>query len=466
MTKVHLTRLVLETTSPMVISSGERETGFDNALARDANGLPYIPATAIAGVWRSLATQLDAAMAERWFGSLQQRSLLRLQPGFLHNSANKPVMGLQDPVALRAEPLFTRLLQPSPHHRDRVAINDRGVAKDTAKFEQIMLPAGLRFSTTIQWTLTDAADSAALLTQWDQLLQLWADRRMAFGASTRNGLGQIKLVGLQEQLFDLAQGPSAAKALQLAARAVPTTLSKTLAAASTALVADIPLQALDNWRCGSGSVLLGKAPKSGSVALISYSEPRVEWQQHQARWQTKSPVLCGSSIKGILAHRLAFHYRRHAGIFAEQMAEESHASWQKRPDALDTLLGLVGENHEDARAGLLYVDDSSIDVKAEDTVLRTHNAIDRFTGGVMQGALFTEELLYRPKFSVRLWLRKTDSLDATLKAALADTLRDLTEGLLPMGAGSGRGSSLVALDSSRELFIHPEFQTAQQEKIA
>ncbi len=466
MTKIHLTRLVFETTSPMVISSGERETGFDNALARDANGLPYIPATAIAGVWRSLATEQDAAMAVRWFGSLQQRSLLRLQPGFLHNSANQPVMGLHEPTALASDPLFSRLLTTSPHHRDRVAINDRGVAKDTAKFEQIMLPAGLRFSTSITWILTEESNSEAQLTEWEQLLQLWADRRMAFGASTRNGLGQIKLIGLHEQLFDLAAGPSAAKALQQATRAVPTTLSKTLAAASTALVADIPLQALDNWRCGSGSVLLGKPPKSGSVALISYSEPRVEWRQHQASWQPKSPVLCGSSIKGILAHRLAFHYRRHAGIFAEQMAEESHASWQKRPEALDMLLGLVGENHEEARAGLLYVDDSSIDVKTEDTVLRTHNAIDRFTGGVMQGALFTEELLYQPKFSVRLWLRNTENLDATLKAALADTLQDLTEGLLPMGAGSGRGISLVALDSSRELFIHPDFQTAQQEEIA
>lgn len=464
MSRIHVTRIVLETVSPMVINSGRRELAFDNELVRDANGLPYIPATAIAGVWRSLAADSDAALAEAWFGSLQQKSRLQLQPAVIHNARNQPMLGLIQPDTIANDVVLQRVHQAVPLQRDRVAINDRGVAKETAKFDQIMLPAGLRFSTTIKWQQSDAGQSEQATEEWQQLLRCWADRRMAFGASTRNGLGQIKLVGLQQQCFDLKQGPAAAKAMQQFAREVPTSLASDFTAQSSHLLADIPLQALDTWRCGAGSALLGKAPASGSVAIISYSEPALAWKNNQAHWLQHKPVLCGSSIKGILAHRIAFHYRRHAGIFAEQMAEAGHSAWEQRPDELADLLGCIADNDANSRAGLLYVDDSPI--AFEHTVLRTHNAIDRFTGGVMNGALYSEELLYQPRFRVRLWLAKQAVISPALKAALLDTLSDLQQGLLPLGAGSGRGSSLVQQDANQQAIVNPDLLTDVQQEVA
>ena len=86
------------------------------------------------------------------------------------------------------------------------------------------------------------------------------------------------------------------------------------------------------------------------------------------------------------------------------------------------------------------------------TTLRYHNAIDRFTGGVRKGALYSEELLYQPKFTVKIWLTRLPTQPSTDEEkvtwnnvinAFKDTVRDIELGLLPMGAGSGRGSSLV-----------------------
>jgi len=461
MSRVHLIRLVIETTSPMVISSGERETAFDNALARDANGLPYIPATAIAGVWRSLVTKSHPKLADLWFGTQRARSLLQINSANLHTANNQPVYGLVQPEQIAKDPVLSRLSQNVPHHRDRVAINDRGVAKDTAKFEQIMLPSGLRFSTTIKWHEQQDKNAEQRLQELQYLLLAWSDRRMAFGASTRNGLGQIKVVASAHKIFDLQQGPKAGQDMQAMARFVPAGVGIQLASAQGSLLADIPLQALDTWRCGAGSMLLGKAPATGSVGIISYSEPSLVWQNNQAHWQEHKPVLCGSSIKGILAHRLAFHYRRHAQIFAEQMADASHEEWQKRPDELGEVLGFIAEAHEDSRAGVLYVDDSPITFK--NTVLRTHNAIDRFTGGVIDGALYTEELLHQPSFRVRLWLAQDVQLSSALKAALIDTLNDLTEGLLPLGAGSGRGNSLVQLAPNQPVINNAHLLNTKQE---
>ena len=77
-TKRYLTRLVIETQSPMAINSGNRETAFDAQLARDNNGLPYIPATAIAGVWSHIADSLEINNYQSWFGSTELRSALTI----------------------------------------------------------------------------------------------------------------------------------------------------------------------------------------------------------------------------------------------------------------------------------------------------------------------------------------------------------------------------------------------------
>ena len=68
MTKMFLNRYIIETTSPMAINSGRRETGFDTQLARDANDLPYIPATSFTGVWRHLTQSLlGEKQVKQWF---------------------------------------------------------------------------------------------------------------------------------------------------------------------------------------------------------------------------------------------------------------------------------------------------------------------------------------------------------------------------------------------------------------
>ena len=67
------------------------------------------------------------------------------------------------------------------------------------------------------------------------------------------------------------------------------------------------------------------------------------------------------------------------------------------------------------------------------TVVRQHNSIDRFTGGVRKGALYNEELLYQPEFVVKVWLRSGTTLPESLKLALEDTFNDLKTGLAPYG---------------------------------
>lgn len=522
---IHIAKLVIETTSPMAIHSGQRETGFDGELARDASGLPTIPATAIAGVWSHIIESITCEkegeqLKERWFGNTNQSSSLTISNGRVHNSNNQPISALLTPEEITNDTLLTMLASPAPLHRERVSLNDRGVAKDTGKFDQVLLPTGTRFSITLRFDDRpreddkDSEENKGLSLEGEQgfkkLLEAWFDPRFAFGSSTRNGLGKIKIIAGSLSTIDLKNNIEASTKIKLALDSQPQSLDSIFKNNhQDHLLASLPLQALDNWRCGTGSERLvdsgkpasqkkadkikpiekakkekkenkhnkhkvvakavsvtarssstssisatstlsqtdfDKPDKIDNIHSLSYSEKVIEWNGIAAGSQSTlsepKAILCGSSIKGILAHRIAFHYRKHEKIWAESMADCTHEKWETRPKELKELLGLADvEDPKNNAAGKLWVDDCELEF--EHTVVRTHNQIDRFTGGVRKGALYTEELLYQPRFTLKLFLDPSAILSTSLSNALKDTLNDIKLGLLPIGSGSGRGNSLV-----------------------
>ncbi|PVZ80644.1 hypothetical protein C9426_32700 [Serratia sp. S1B] len=465
MTVIYTCCLLLEAQSPMAINSGGREIGFDTQLARDANGLPYLPATALAGVWRHLANQ---ELQQRWFGSLDEHSdasRLIISDGVIHDSHNCPVTGLRPLNELEQDPILSLLLQERPHHRERVRINDRGVASHEGKFDQILLPAGVRFSVNIHWRAEQREPE--LEAEWQELLACWQVRRFALGASTRNGLGQIKVIAHHSQYLDLVGNPAMGQRLSdfIQRKVRP---SQPLAMERAELpFATLPLKALGAWRCGRGETRLGseadsvvkgnggQTEQNDHIGSFTYSERRINWDGEHASISAPQPVLCGSAIKGILGHRLAYHYRRLTQNWAEEYEDiADNTQWEKRPEELWKLLGNVEPNSDSAVAGRLYVDDIPIAIKPEHTHIRRYNSIDRFTGGVRQGKLYSEELLYQPCFELRLWLAPDTYLSQELQQALEYTLDDLREGRLPLGAGSGRGASLVQQDWQGEWLVN------------
>ncbi|HAT7741027.1 TPA: hypothetical protein RQK93_003637 [Vibrio vulnificus] len=473
MSKVNVANLVIETVSPLAITSGLREAAFDTALVRDCNGLPMIPATSIAGVWSHLVEKyFGREIREYWFGRASEgnddycRSRFVISHGVLHDQHGQPVRGLVQPRVIDEDGVLKVCVQERPYHRERVAINDRGVAKPHAKFDQIVLPKGLRFSVQVRWEQDGA----------EPLLALWNLRQMAFGSSTRNGLGQVKLVLSDLECFDLSEGAHIGTRIQHYCRHAPVPENNFLAqevVGAEHLLAQLPLQALDNWRCGSGAELLGSHGRlEQQVSLITYSEPYWQWQNGQAVWQSAKAVLCGSSIKGILAHRISYHYRRHLQCWAEEISlEASPAQWEEKPAGLNHFFGYADEHdHEKSLAGIFIVDDSELEY--EHTALRYHNAIDRFTGGVRKGALYSEELLFKPRFTLRIWLAEPLSylqsvrqFDPVFKLALESTLEDLKQGLLPFGAGSGRGACLVEQSAHEDWITNLHWLVDQNKEV-
>jgi hypothetical protein len=89
------------------------------------------------------------------------------------------------------------------------------------------------------------------------------------------------------------------------------------------------------------------------------------------------------------------------------------------------------------QAGCVILDDVWLDDQAG--WIMPHNSIDRFTGGVRQGFLFSEELAEGGQASLHLAIVRGPKLGKETVEALRLALSDLVEGRLAIGAGGGKG---------------------------
>ena len=185
-------------------------------------------------------------------------------------------------------------------------------------------------------------------------------------------------------------------------------------------------------------------------------EARVIWSNGSGDVGEAEMYIPGSSVKGAISHRVAFHANRAARVFAdlqEESASPGDASGEGNPAVRD-LFGSIhrspraGKNGDDepeeesgGSAGKVYLDDVRIPAHFHGRLQRVmHNSSDRFTGGVRAGILFEERVLYRgDPLEVTLRVKDFDGLRSETLAALREALRDLSEGRLQLGAGGGRG---------------------------
>ncbi len=450
---LYIARVILEAESALSVSTGNPDGVFDSALVRDANGLPALPGTSVAGVLRHLWIDTwgggDESSAAPLFGFQHHKhgeaSNLTVSWGALLDSRGRPAEGLllgDEAKRLEQDELFKAVLDQAdtPVFRDRVRLTHRGVATDTGKFDRSVLPAGHRFALEIRlWA--PAGDDGE---EWRRLLSLFRHPAFRLGGDTRAGLGKMKLVSLHEGRFDLRNPEDIAKF-----RSLPSSLGETAGLRATTvtppqterfITATLALKATGLWRIGQGNENLSKGDKVPD--LLPKTEECIRWDKGKGQRQPRMLLLPASSLKGALAHRMAFHARRFAGQWnSGELSDE-------RPAAIDALLGAVKDSNEkeDAdkgSAGALFIDDAWLTTDAVTVTRLMHNAIDRFTGGVRDRMLFEEESLLGGELKVSLAL-DTGRIDAgyrdIARRAFKAALEDLCAGRLAIGSKTTTGN--------------------------
>src|SRR5690606_12354967 len=159
-------------------------------------------------------------------------------------------------------------------------------------------------------------------------------------------------------------------------------------------------------------------------------------------FQEENTVIPGSSVKGAIAHRVAFYYN----LKEEKFADTGEGFTVETNPAVQGLFGKAGEDTSDPRAGKVFFKDEFFS-KEEVTNEKILNyvVIDRFTGGAMEGLLFSEKVSHfkqpEKKLIINIELPLTEE---TLKYQnhLEDALTDVCRGRLHLGGLTTKGHGI------------------------
>ena len=445
-----LSRITLEALSPLVIGSGNKNIKTDSVVAKDVNELPYIPATTLAGLIRH---SLPEEEQRRWMGFQTKEesygSQLILSEAKILSEDGKPIDGLSN-----KEDTVKQLCYQLPI-RQHVRINHQGVAEKNGKFDEEIVPKGMRFCFEMELK-SEEGDNEIM----DKILSTIQSNGFRIGSGSRSGFGQISIVSILHRKLnlsipeDLKLYLSKSSSLEKIWEGFePYTLAENT---NTDYISyELTLQPTDFMFFGAGF-----GNECSDMTFVR--EPVIQWNNDgRASIIEKEKVILipGSSVKGALAHRTAYHYNKLKACFADgKSAEELQEHVGKKNEAVKLLFGSEGDNRgkNKKRGNILISDIIKIPTEELEKKVLNHVKIDRFTGGAVPGALFSEEVLYAPKVSFTLEILldkaaitefkenkedKEDNVDKNKALEAFETaLTDLCKGYLPLGGGVNRGN--------------------------
>lgn len=442
-----LSRITLEALSPLVIGSGNKNIKTDSVVAKDVNELPYIPATTLAGLIRH---SLPEEEQRKWMGYQTKEksygSQLILSEAKILSEDGKPIDGLSN-----KEDAVKQLCHRLPI-RQHVRINHQGVAEKNGKFDEEIVPKGMRFC--FEMELMSEKDDNEIM---DKILSTILSNGFRIGSGSRSGFGQISIVSILHKKLDLSTPEDLKLYLSKSSSLEniwegfePYTPAENT---NTDYISyELTLQPTDFMFFGAGF-----GDEHSDMTFVR--EPVIQWDNDdRANIIEKEKVILipGSSVKGALAHRTAYHYNKLKRCFADdKSAEELQEYVGKKNKAVRLLFGSEGDNKgkDKKRGNILISDVTRIQTEELEKKVLNHVKIDRFTGGAVTGALFSEEILYAPEVSFTLEIlldkaaikevkeNKEDNVDKNKAIEAFETaLTDLCKGYLPLGGSVNRGN--------------------------
>lgn len=433
-----MARIIIETKAPLNIGSGSKGIKSDSLVLRDINGLPLIPGTTIAGLLRHTLGQEE----DKYMGSQQMGSPLIITEAKMLDSDGTVLDGIIPQEKLNSEFLVNFRQLPIRQH---AKIGHRGATTKGGKFDEEVVLKGTRFCFEMEM-LSDKDDNA----KFKELLDTLNSDTFRIGSGSRSGFGEIEVVDSQcqykkinldnpeQRKWYLKKSSSLSEEWQ---GAETIELKKPSATGWTTYT--VKLKPIDFMLFGSG---FGNDKADMSFVRESF----VDWRNGNAQVKNREQVILipASSVKGALSHRLAFHYNRIKGVYADTLVagEKIDDFVGKNNEAVKAVFGSEGEKDADGKMqnklrGNVLMSDILQEAPVYPKVLN-HVSIDRFTGGAIDGALYNEETLYAKGHSFELKLLVNNSAfdNKDVKTAFEKTLEDLCSGMLPLGGGVNRGN--------------------------
>ena len=408
---------------------GGDETGIaDMCLLRDAKGNPFIPGASIAGAARSYLARKrmswenyshddgikkEPTILRRLFGGAEKANTVK-------DSDSMSALIVADATCVD-EKVNTSI-------RDGVRITvESGTAAEGAKFDVEVLERDTEFLLNFECIVREGDNNAELTELFLALLHAFQKGDIQLGARTRRGYGRgkidcwniydLQMNNPEDVLAWLNGNPS----LRPKSRLVPRPLESDQQNYFR-IEADFRLRTSLLIRSSSGD------PKDPDMVHLHSKD---------------KPVIPGTSFAGAFRHR--------AALIANAIG------WKKKDDKnMDVVCDMFGavhkqdEKRKDAKETDLWASRVTIEerlVKNVKPQWQDRVAIDRFTGGSLQSALFNEKPVYpcpikaEAETNVQLKLTLEEPEEAEIGLLLL-TLRDFWYGNTALGGetSNGRGT--------------------------
>lgn len=432
-----IARIVIEAITPIAVASGETAIFTDSPVAKDVNGLPYIPGTAMAGILRHAMGVRKNDNNTLWGFQTSKEghgSALIFSDARIVGADGIAVDGLRRDVFSDD---FLKEYQSLPV-RQHVRISHRGVAEDAGKFDEEIVFKGTRFCFDMEMVASSANEQQ----QFTDILGKLCSNTLRIGGGTRKGFGLFSVSNCRTHSLDLSQ-PDQLKQYQNYNPCLSSEFFGDEYSAnqndnkSDNYILDFTIEPRDFFLFSSG---LG----DDDADITFVREKYIKWTEDgKGQFTSADGVLIpATSIKGALAHRVAFHYNKDNAVFADDLEDIETFSNQENP-AVTALFGSAGNDMADSSkmtAGNVFINDIFLEVETCDPKILNHVSIDRFTGGALEGALFSERVVYAKNQKIEIKVSVNESVEDRYINYLKKAINDVKNGLLPLGGGTARGN--------------------------
>lgn len=428
---MYIARFILQTKTPLHCGGGS-DPSLDQPVNRDSYGLWRIQGSSVAGILRSYIKDAEPELEDILFGH-QNRNFSSLdQSASLVWCSDASLLDFDDDFAFKKIASGKDIgFGVGPFVRDHVNIDlEKGTATDGGKYDEEIVPPGVKFAIELKldgWNEELSADKS------DAFLKLCSAIKqglITFGGKTVSGYGKVVCTYAEVKELNLKNKDDLETYLNLS---------------DSPVFADneghsVELLKVDDFTSKDGSLYTGKLvlplvsngpilvggtnSKDSEVDMVCLMTPILDDKKKDYIYKY---TISGSSLRGVIRHR----------VFDILKALD------KDNESSDELNGIFGSvSGKNGSAGHIKCSDIYLAVDKAQHV--QHVAIDRFTGGAIDGALFDEAPVWESGLLLKTEIEFTD-LTALQTAVLMHALLDICTGDAPIGGGTNRGNGVVRI---------------------
>lgn len=426
----------LKLASPLVMGKGEGEW-IDKAIMRLPDGRPYIPASAFAGSLKTTMSNLGLLQT----GSSKKNYEWLWGSEKVDNNITRDCLFQSHLVLYDLLPLNESKTNIS--RRDGIRINyENGIVEYGAKYDYEILEPGIEFPLTMEITERESflQTDDDLKTIAASIIAALAHDSFRLGAFTSQGFGRFTVLpsDLKAYLFNFTN-ENAHKNEHADA------WFDYVATGEEPKYQDIPLKDIKMPELNYPAFRVDAKFRLKSALMIGASGGKDSKADKTAIKSNNQFVIPGKSIRGAIRHRAM----RILKIWEEQGVQIPSLT----NDLTADLFGYVNQNrtnNNNAKRGLIRVEETII--KENDVLPKLQNRIriDRFTGGVIDGALFNSEPIWTKEkeeleisFTIEHFKNTSDELKKNYKKLLLMLLKDLWTGDLAIGGEKSIGRGVL-----------------------